>query len=139
LKIDLHIPADKGLAGGKHLIEETNKTLAFHFGKGLANGQADNVVMPGQLLVGRIGEHEPTFGAVKQRRKARRLGKHLAKPEKLLVAVNVPRDMIACLTHLPTLAKIFALVTDLTIAHDGGLCINQDYAASQCVWSMETP
>ena len=45
--------------------------------------------MPDQLLVCRIGEYEPVFGAVKQSREARRLSKHLAEADKLVAAVKV--------------------------------------------------
>ena len=69
------------------------------------------VAMPDQLLVGRIGEHEPMVGTLKQRREARRLDKHLPEAEKLLVGVETLGSMMTCLTHLPILAKIFCLVT----------------------------
>jgi hypothetical protein len=39
--------------------------------------------MADQQLIGGIGQHEPMVGTLKERREARRQGKHLPKPTNL--------------------------------------------------------
>ena len=48
LENDFRVLADEGLAGGEHLIEESQETLAFDLGEGFADGQADDVAVADQ-------------------------------------------------------------------------------------------
>jgi hypothetical protein len=88
LQGDLYVFSNERLAGGVDAIEQVDKALAFGFGHGLANRQADDIAMPDELLVGGIGQHEPMVGPLKERREARRLGKHLLEPANLLASIE---------------------------------------------------
>src|SRR6202162_1058895 len=60
--------------------------------------------MSNQPLIRGIGHHEPMVRAMKQRRKAGRLHKHLPKAQEFFVAVD-PASIIANVAHLLIIQK----------------------------------
>jgi hypothetical protein len=77
LKRDFYIVSDKRASGCKDAIQQINMAVAFKLGNRLANSQADHIAMPDQVLISRVGQHEPMFRTLKERRETRRLSEHL--------------------------------------------------------------
>jgi len=46
------------------------------------------MVMPDQLLPGRVGQHEAMFGTLEERRETRRLDEHLPQLANLLAGIE---------------------------------------------------
>jgi len=88
LKGDFHVFSDKRLTRCEDAVEQANKALPLNLGNSLANGQADHIAMPDQLLIGGVGQHEPMVGTLKERREAGRLDKHLPQPTNLFIGIK---------------------------------------------------
>ncbi|MNS44464.1 hypothetical protein D3C72_769070 [compost metagenome] len=63
LQLDHDLVADEGAARGVDALEQLEEALALELGRDLAQGLADNVVLPDGLAVERVGEGEDHLGA----------------------------------------------------------------------------
>ena len=73
LKRDFYVLSDKCFTCCEDPVEQFDKTLALRLRDRLADGQADYIPMPDQLLICGVDQHESVFGTLKERRKARQL------------------------------------------------------------------